>query len=143
MRSFCWSERSAATLPCGADSVGLRWVGHVTDLIECIHQIIDHHNRPDADNHGGEVACRCGLTRLSDYSRYVAEEIVKRLGCAPSMSATMAAAAVARIALVFAQSSALTAALPWLPALFWLGAGLLLLPAVRRRVRPVRSPMLG
>jgi len=58
---------------------------------------------------------RCGFTRLSDYSRYVAEEIVKRLGCAPSMSATMGAAAVARIALVaahFAQSSALTAALP-------------------------------
>jgi hypothetical protein len=53
---------------------------------------------------------------------------------------------VARIALVstpFAQSSALNGRLAWFPALFWLGAGLLLLPSVRRRVRPVSSPVLG
>ncbi len=53
-----------------------------------------------------------------------------------AMFSTMAVAAVARIALTaghFAQGSPLTAALSWVPALSWLVAGLMVLPAVRRR----------
>jgi len=57
-----------------------------------------------------------------------------------AMFSTMAMAAVARIALAaghFAQGAPLTAALSWLPALSWLGAGLMVLPAVGR---PARTP---
>lgn len=60
-----------------------------------------------------------------------------------AMFSTMAVAAVARIALAvghFAQGSPLTAALSWLPALAWLGAGLMMLPAVRRPALRVRTP---
>jgi hypothetical protein len=60
-----------------------------------------------------------------------------------AMFSTMAVAAVARIALGaghFAQSSPLTAALSWLPALSWLGAGLMMLPAVRRPALRIRTP---
>jgi hypothetical protein len=59
-----------------------------------------------------------------------------------ALFSTMAVAAVARIAVGaghFEQGSAITAALPWLPALSWLAAGLMLLPAVRRPAPPVRA----
>jgi hypothetical protein len=61
-----------------------------------------------------------------------------------AMFSTMAVAAVARIAVGaghFAQGSVITAALPWLPALSWLAAGLMLLPAMRWPARPVRAPV--
>ena len=52
-----------------------------------------------------------------------------------TMFSMMAVAAVARIALAaghFEQGLAITATLTWLPVLSWLGAALMLLPAVRR-----------
>ena len=60
-----------------------------------------------------------------------------------AMSSTMAVAAVARIALTaghFGHGAPLTAALSWLPVVSWLGAGLMVLPAVRRPTRPVGTP---
>jgi len=61
-----------------------------------------------------------------------------------ALFSTMAVAAVARIAVGaahFEHGSAITAALPWLPTLSWLAAGLILLPAVRRPAPPVRAPV--
>jgi hypothetical protein len=61
-----------------------------------------------------------------------------------AMFSTMAVAAVVRIAVGaghFEQGSAITAALPWLPALSWMAAGLMLLPAIRRPAPPVRAPV--
>ena len=49
------------------------------DLIERIRQIIDDHGEGDRAEDAGRT-CGCGATRLSDHSRHVAEEIVKRLG---------------------------------------------------------------
>ena len=49
------------------------------DLIERIRQIIDDHGEDDRAEDAGRT-CGCGATRLSDHSRHVAEEIVKRLG---------------------------------------------------------------
>ena len=49
------------------------------DLIERIRQIIDDHGEDDRAE-DAERTCGCGATRLSDHSRHVAEEIVKRLG---------------------------------------------------------------
>jgi hypothetical protein len=60
-----------------------------------------------------------------------------------AMFSTMAVAAVARIALTaghFGQGAPLTTALSWLPVLSWLGAGLMVLPAIRRPTRPVGTP---
>jgi hypothetical protein len=54
----------------------------MTDLIERIRQIIDHHGEDDRIDDAGRT-CGCGATRLSDHSRQVAEEIVKRLGLRP------------------------------------------------------------
>ena len=51
----------------------------MNDLIERIRQIIDDHGEDDRVEDGGRT-CGCGATRLSDHSRHVAEEIVKRLG---------------------------------------------------------------
>jgi hypothetical protein len=51
----------------------------MNDLIERIRQIIDHHGENDRAEDAGRT-CGCGATRLSDHSRHVAEEIVKRLG---------------------------------------------------------------
>ena len=51
----------------------------MNDLIERIRQIIDHHGEEDRAGDAGRT-CGCGATRLSDHSRHVAEEIVKRLG---------------------------------------------------------------
>jgi hypothetical protein len=48
----------------------------MNDLIERIRQIIDDHGEDDCAGR----TCGCGATRLSDHSRHVAEEIVKRLG---------------------------------------------------------------
>ncbi|MBV9091425.1 MAG: MFS transporter [Mycobacteriaceae bacterium] len=55
-----------------------------------------------------------------------------------AMFSLMAVAAIARIALVaghFQRVPVLALALPWLPGFAWLGAGLMLLPAVRRPVQ--------
>ena len=49
------------------------------DLIERIRQIIDDHGEDDRAEDAGRT-CGCGAARLSDHSRHVAEEIVKRLG---------------------------------------------------------------
>ena len=51
----------------------------MNDLIERIRQIIDDHGAADRAEDAGRT-CGCGATRLSDHSRHVAEEIVKRLG---------------------------------------------------------------
>ena len=54
----------------------------MSDLIERIRLIIDHHRRDeDADSAG--VTCRCGATALSDHARHVAEQIVDRLSLGP------------------------------------------------------------
>ena len=50
----------------------------MNDLIERIRQIIDDHGEDDRAEDAGRT-CGCGATRLSDHSRHVAEEIVKRL----------------------------------------------------------------
>jgi hypothetical protein len=51
----------------------------MNDLIEHIRQIIDDHGADDRAEDARRT-CGCGATRLSDHSRHVAEEIVKRLG---------------------------------------------------------------
>ena len=61
-----------------------------------------------------------------------------------SMFSMMAVAAVARIAVAaghFEQGLAITATLTWLPVLSWLAAGLMLLPAVRRREGSAGAPV--
>jgi hypothetical protein len=54
----------------------------MNDLIETIRQIIDHHGEDERADDAGRT-CGCGATRLSDHSRHVAEEIVKRLRLRP------------------------------------------------------------
>ena len=63
-----------------------------------------------------------------------------------ALFSTLAVAAVARIAVAaghFEQGSAIAAAVPWLPALCGLAAGLMLLPAARRPAPPVRAAVPG
>jgi hypothetical protein len=47
----------------------------MTDLIEHIRGILEHHRRDD----GSDAGCRCGAEGLSDHSGHVAQEIVDRL----------------------------------------------------------------
>jgi hypothetical protein len=57
----------------------------MTDLIDCIREIIERHRVGDFTAATGDP-CRCGVAELSDHSRHVAEEIVGRLGLRPQMA---------------------------------------------------------
>jgi hypothetical protein len=54
----------------------------MTDLIDRISEIIEHHRLADVTAATGHP-CHCGAEKLSDHSRHVAKEIVARLGLRP------------------------------------------------------------
>ena len=54
----------------------------MTDLIDRIREIIEHHRVADFTTATGHP-CHCGAEELSDHSRHVAQEIVARLGLRP------------------------------------------------------------
>jgi hypothetical protein len=47
----------------------------MTDLIECIREIIERHRVQDVTATAGD-SCRCGAGELADHSRHVAQEVV-------------------------------------------------------------------
>jgi hypothetical protein len=55
----------------------------MTDLIDCIREIIERHRVSDFTTATGH-SCQCGAEELSDYSRHVAQEVVARLGLRPA-----------------------------------------------------------
>jgi hypothetical protein len=54
----------------------------MTDLIDCIREIIERHRVADSTAATGHPY-HCGAEKLSDHSRHVAQEIVARLGLRP------------------------------------------------------------
>lgn len=54
----------------------------MTDLIDCIREIIERHRVQDFTAATGHP-CHCGAEELSDHPRHVAQEIVARLGLRP------------------------------------------------------------
>ncbi|MDT5185108.1 MAG: hypothetical protein QOI29_3266 [Mycobacterium sp.] len=56
----------------------------MTDLIDCIREIVERHRVQDFTPATGHP-CHCGAEELSDHSRHVAHEIVARLGLRPEM----------------------------------------------------------
>jgi hypothetical protein len=54
----------------------------MTDLIDCIREIIERHRVADFTAATGH-RCRCGAQELSDHSSHVAQEIVAGLGLRP------------------------------------------------------------
>jgi hypothetical protein len=60
----------------------------MTELIECIREIIERHRVGDFTAPTGHP-CHCGAEELSDHSRHVAQEIVARLGLRPERPSTV------------------------------------------------------
>jgi hypothetical protein len=54
----------------------------MTDLIDCIREIIERHRVNDVTTATGHP-CQCAAGELSDHSRHVAQEVVARLGLRP------------------------------------------------------------
>jgi hypothetical protein len=50
----------------------------MTDLVEHIRQILEHHHIDDQHNVAG-VGCGCGAANLANHRSHVAEQIVDRL----------------------------------------------------------------
>jgi hypothetical protein len=50
----------------------------MTDLINCIRAIIERHRVVDLTAAEGQ-SCHCGMEKLSDHSRHVAQEVVAKL----------------------------------------------------------------
>jgi hypothetical protein len=53
----------------------------MTDLIDCIREIIERHTEDFTAATGHP--CHCGAEEVSDHARHVAQEIVARLGLRP------------------------------------------------------------
>lgn len=51
----------------------------MTDLVEHIRQLIDHHRIDDQSN-VADVGCCCGAASLPNHSRHLAQQIVDSLG---------------------------------------------------------------
>ena len=54
----------------------------MTDLIDCIREIIERHRVEDFTAATGHP-CHCGAQEASDHARHVAQEIVAGLGLRP------------------------------------------------------------
>jgi len=57
----------------------------MTDLIDCIREVVERHRAHEHPPAGGQP-CHCGVAEHSDHSRHLAEEIVARLGLQPEKS---------------------------------------------------------
>jgi hypothetical protein len=60
----------------------------MTDLIDCIREIIERHRVNDFTTATGH-RCQCGAEELSDHSRHVAQEVVARLGLQPERASSV------------------------------------------------------
>ena len=60
----------------------------MTDLIDCIREIIERHRVNDLTAATGDL-CQCGAEELSDHSRHVAQEVIARLGLRPERAANV------------------------------------------------------
>jgi hypothetical protein len=79
-----WTEPDVSKVQKANDATPIPAVSGstMTDLIDCIRDIIERHRANEFVTATGHP-CHCAAGELSDHSRHVAQEVVTRLGLRP------------------------------------------------------------